>query len=177
MPTGKQYSMPPASLHFRIPTRPPGRSPTCGATATTCAGLYETPTLAEGESLDPRFPAPGRKDHRDRPQPGPGVAERIRIQTSFCRTTASRPLKPRSLGLKTTAVACARGLGYPVVLKIFSETITHKTDVGGVKLNLEDESSVRSAFQAIRPRWKRSPGPITFPASPCNPWCVSRATS
>ena len=48
------------------------------------------------------------------------------------------------------AVACARDLGYPVVLKIFSETITHKTDVGGVKLNLEDESSVRSAFQAIQ---------------------------
>jgi acetyltransferase len=32
------------------------------------------------------------------------------------------------------AVSCAHALGYPVVLKIFSQTITHKTDVGGVKL-------------------------------------------
>src|SRR6185437_548398 len=33
--------------------------------------------------------------------------------------------------------------------KIFSETITHKTDVGGVKLNLRDEEAVRTAFQGI----------------------------
>ncbi len=47
------------------------------------------------------------------------------------------------------AVAAAEKFGYPVVLKIHSETITHKTDVGGVKLNLGSESEVRAAFQAI----------------------------
>ena len=40
--------------------------------------------------------------------------------------------------------------GFPVVLKLFSETITHKTDVGGVKLNLQDEAAVRSAYRAIK---------------------------
>ena len=39
-------------------------------------------------------------------------------------------------------------IGYPVVLKLFSETITHKTDVGGVQLNLRDEAAVRGAYQA-----------------------------
>ena len=34
------------------------------------------------------------------------------------------------------AVEQAERIGYPVVLKLFSETITHKTDVGGVQLNL-----------------------------------------
>jgi acetyltransferase len=34
------------------------------------------------------------------------------------------------------AVEPGRRIGYPVVLKLFSETITHKTDVGGVQLNL-----------------------------------------
>ena len=34
------------------------------------------------------------------------------------------------------AVAAAREIGFPVVLKLNSATITHKTDVGGVKLNL-----------------------------------------
>ena len=34
------------------------------------------------------------------------------------------------------AVAAAREIGFPVVLKLNSHTITHKTDVGGVKLNL-----------------------------------------
>jgi len=47
------------------------------------------------------------------------------------------------------AVAVAASMGYPVVLKIYSETITHKTDVGGVKLNLRDEAAVRAAFEAI----------------------------
>ncbi len=47
-------------------------------------------------------------------------------------------------------VALAEEAGYPVVLKIHSETITHKTDVGGVKLNLNDEKSVRLAFTEIK---------------------------
>ena len=36
------------------------------------------------------------------------------------------------------------------MLKIFSDTITHKTDVGGVKLNLQDEAAVRTAYQSIQ---------------------------
>ena len=47
------------------------------------------------------------------------------------------------------AVTLAGRMGYPVVLKLHSETITHKTDVGGVRLNLADEAAVRSAYQAI----------------------------
>lgn len=47
------------------------------------------------------------------------------------------------------AVACAQAIGYPVVLKLFSETITHKSDVGGVQLNLSDANAVRRAYQHI----------------------------
>lgn len=47
------------------------------------------------------------------------------------------------------AVRIAEEIGYPVVLKLFSETITHKTDVGGVRLNLHTSDEVRSAYQAI----------------------------
>ncbi len=48
-----------------------------------------------------------------------------------------------------TAVAAAEAMGYPVVLKLHSETITHKTDVGGVRLNLTNAEAVRQAYQAI----------------------------
>jgi acetyltransferase len=48
------------------------------------------------------------------------------------------------------------------VLKIFSETITHKTDVGGVKLNLQDEAAVRSAYRAIQSPWPRKAGANQF---------------
>ena len=43
----------------------------------------------------------------------------------------------------------AEEIGYPIVLKLFSETITHKTDVGGVQLNIRTPEGVRSAYQAI----------------------------
>ena len=47
------------------------------------------------------------------------------------------------------AVALAQQIGYPVVLKLHSHTITHKTDVGGVRLNLHDEAAVRDAYATI----------------------------
>ena len=48
------------------------------------------------------------------------------------------------------AVKAANEMGYPVVLKLHSETVTHKTDVGGVQLNVNGEQAVRSAYEAIR---------------------------
>jgi acetyltransferase len=51
---------------------------------------------------------------------------------------------------KKDAVIIAEKIGYPVVLKIFSETVTHKTDVGGVKLNLRDADAVGDAFDGIK---------------------------
>ncbi|HMB24704.1 MAG TPA: bifunctional acetate--CoA ligase family protein/GNAT family N-acetyltransferase, partial [Anaerolineales bacterium] len=47
------------------------------------------------------------------------------------------------------AVKAADAIGYPVVLKLHSETITHKTDVGGVQLNLVDASAVENAYAGI----------------------------
>ncbi len=47
------------------------------------------------------------------------------------------------------AVEQATTLGYPVVLKLNSETITHKTDVNGVQLNIADADGVRAAYQLI----------------------------
>ncbi|HTU23640.1 MAG TPA: GNAT family N-acetyltransferase [Gemmataceae bacterium] len=47
------------------------------------------------------------------------------------------------------AVTAARKIGYPVVLKLLSSTITHKSDVGGVQLNLADDKAVRAAFASI----------------------------
>ncbi len=48
------------------------------------------------------------------------------------------------------AVELASEIGFPIVLKLYSETITHKTDVGGVQLNLKDEADVKRAFKAIK---------------------------
>ena len=60
------------------------------------------------------------------------------------------------------AVKIAARLGFPVVLKLHSETITHKTEVGGVHLNLRTASAVRQAWQAISSACIKKAGPEHF---------------
>ena len=55
----------------------------------------------------------------------------------------TKPIGARS---PQEAVAVARQIGYPVVMKIHSPQITHKTDVGGVVLNLASDAAVGDAF-------------------------------
>ena len=60
---------------------------------------------------------------------------------------------------KEEAQRMARDLGFPVVLKIVSPEIVHKSDIGGVKLGLQDESAVAQAYDEILAAAKRaSPG-------------------
>ena len=53
------------------------------------------------------------------------------------------------------AVAAARAIGFPVVLKILSEDISHKSDVGGVALQLEGDDDVRHAATQMLARVRR----------------------
>jgi len=53
------------------------------------------------------------------------------------------------------AMALAAGMGFPVTVKLASTTITHKTDVGGVMLDLKSEGEVRQAFQQIESGLRR----------------------
>jgi acetyltransferase len=112
-------------------------------------GLYETPSLAE-ESTDW---APNR-DLVDR------IVRQARAENRTILTEFESKEVLAAYGVpvaKTViaadsdaAVEAAGSMGYPVVLKIYSETITHKTDVGGVQLNLGSAEAVKRAFEAIQ---------------------------
>jgi acetyltransferase len=54
---------------------------------------------------------------------------------------------PTPAATEDEAVVIAEKKGYPVVLKIYSPDITHKSDVGGVALNIKDEEMVRASFR------------------------------
>jgi acetyl coenzyme A synthetase (ADP forming)-like protein len=71
------------------------------------------------------------------------TAYRLRIPQAKLAATADQ------------AVALAAEIGYPVVLKIASPDILHKTDVGGVKVGLNSASDVRDAFDLIVYRAQR----------------------
>ncbi len=111
-------------------------------------GLYETPALGddEGESINRA-----------------AAAEIISAAKSAGKTLldefqSKRLLAAYGIPVVETVVAkapadaarAAEKMGFPVALKLFSHTITHKTDVGGVKLQLMDAAEVSRAFEEIR---------------------------
>ena len=60
------------------------------------------------------------------------------------------------------AARIAGRIGYPVALKVHSRTITHKMDVGGVRLDLGDEPAVRRAYQEIEASVRARAGAAAF---------------
>lgn len=56
------------------------------------------------------------------------------------------------------AVQAAESIGYPVVMKLVSAQISHKSDVGGVVLNVTDAHAVRSHFRALQQAVQKVPG-------------------
>ena len=54
------------------------------------------------------------------------------------------------------ALAAAGKIGYPVAIKIISAEISHKTDVGGVQLNLHDDGDLQKAFEGMLSQVKKA---------------------
>lgn len=72
------------------------------------------------------------------------------------------------------AVSLAKEIDGPVVLKIYSETITHKSDVGGVKLNLCGSEAVRQAWREIKASISSAKGSDAFTGVSVQPMIVSQ---
>lgn len=73
------------------------------------------------------------------------------------------PTVPTHVALsEAEAVDAAQGCGFPVAVKLHSKTITHKTDVGGVKLNLNSVDEVRKAYQEIAAAARQHGGDEAF---------------
>jgi acetyltransferase len=66
------------------------------------------------------------------------------------------PLAPcRSASSAAEAIAAAQELGYPVVLKVDSEKISHKSDLGGVKIDLRNADEVGSTYRELVAGFRR----------------------
>ncbi len=59
-------------------------------------------------------------------------------------------------GSATEAAAVAKKMGYPVVMKVNTPPILHKTEVGGVVVDLRSEGEVREAFKSLQERIKKA---------------------
>jgi acetyltransferase len=108
--------------------------------------LYETPALPPATAVE-----------RERVQPILSQARRqgrtllTEVESKELLAAYGIPVVPtRVAESPEAAVEAAEQIGYPVVLKLYSHTLTHKTDVGGVQLNLPDAESVRRAYRQIQ---------------------------
>jgi acetyltransferase len=63
---------------------------------------------------------------------------------------------------ESQAAEFAEAIGFPVALKLNSETITHKSDVGGVKLNLQSREDVAQAYREIEVSVRKKAGAANF---------------
>lgn len=80
-----------------------------------------------------------------------GAESWTEIQTGAFLRSHGVPYVPAAIATSAAqAVAAAEEMGYPVVLKIASEDIAHKTEVGGVRLMLQDADAVSEAYDFIR---------------------------
>jgi acetyltransferase len=111
--------------------------------------LYETPSLREG-SADW---TPDREAVEGIIAKSRGEGRSILTEFESKQVLAAYGIPVAQTIIAATAaeaVKAAGEIGYPIVLKLYSETITHKTDVGGVQLNLGDAEAVERAFNAIQ---------------------------
>jgi acetyltransferase len=110
--------------------------------------LYETPSLIEEvESRDTAS------------EQAQAILERVRKSGRTLLTEVESKQVLAAYGIpavetklaksEAEAVSVAHKIGFPVVVKLYSETITHKTDIGGVKLNLTTEDAVAKAYREI----------------------------
>lgn len=124
-------------------------------------GLYETPVLSDGadsfgqaqwqvKAFLEKIRAVGRTILTE--------AESKQVIALYGITTAETRLASNEF----QAVECAEAIGFPVALKLNSETITHKSDVGGVKLNLQSREEVAQAFREIEKSVREKSGAEHF---------------
>jgi acetyltransferase len=75
------------------------------------------------------------------------------LESLDCLAAYGIPVIPsRLVESEDEAVQTARELGHPVTLKVVSEQISHKSDVGGVQLNLRSDDGVRQAYREMMSR-------------------------
>ena len=112
-------------------------------------GIYETPSLPVVSDAEAMHRNRARKLIDEVREKGRTILTEYESKQIF-NAYGIPTVETRLAATAEDAVKEATSIGYPIVLKLNSETITHKSDVKGVQLNLQNEEAVRTAFETIR---------------------------
>ncbi|WP_416349206.1 bifunctional acetate--CoA ligase family protein/GNAT family N-acetyltransferase [Leptolyngbya sp. CCNP1308] len=108
-------------------------------------GLYETPALTANHGIDRATVATILQTAQAEKRDLLTETESKAVLAAYGIPVVPTQVVPTA----EEAIAAADTMGYPVVLKLYSHTLTHKTDVGGVQLNLDSSHAVARAFDRI----------------------------
>jgi acetyltransferase len=124
-------------------------------------GLYETPQLvaASADGLAARSVV--TKLVEDARRAGRTLLTEVESK-KLLHAYGIPVVETRAASDENEAVRAAEDIGYPVVLKLLSEIVTHKSDVGGVHLDLGDTAAVREAYRAIEASASQKFGAAAF---------------
>src|SRR5215472_12851736 len=112
-------------------------------------GLYETPTMIEGP--EPAIEARKKITEFIQHVRGSGRTLLNEFESKLVLASYGIPVvETRPATTEDEAASEASAIGYPVALKLLSNTIAHKTDVDGVRLSLQNEDQAREAIRSIR---------------------------
>ncbi len=124
-------------------------------------GLYETPTLTEQSEL--AIASRSQVEQTIQNARSHGRVLLNELESKQLLSLYEIPIvETRFAASEDAAARLASEIGFPVVLKVDAKAITHKSDVGGVQLNLQDEAAVRSAYRAIQSSVAAKAGPDQF---------------
>ncbi|MBN9480519.1 MAG: acetate--CoA ligase family protein [Bordetella sp.] len=129
---------------LRVAGVPYFRAPERALRAFAHMGEYARLQRAAAEPRSPEPPAGS-------PIAGQGILVEHRGK-ALLRGAGLRTPHGRLAGSADEAAAIADGIGWPVVLKVQSAQLPHKTEVGGVAVNLTDEAALRAAYEAMAAR-------------------------
>ena len=110
--------------------------------------------LARLAETHKRAPAPAAAAPRAEPLPAGPIAEHVAL--GLLKRAGVPVVETRLAATAEEAVAAARAIGFPVAVKLASPDVLHKTELGGVALDLASEAAVREAFAAIVARAKQA---------------------
>src|SRR5215213_4557574 len=112
-------------------------------------GLYETPILPAASDQISAQRAAAEQHMRQARASGRTLLNEVESKQLLAAYSIPS-VETQTARSEDEAARIAHTLGYPVAVKLLSETIAHKSDLGGVRLHLASSDAVRRAYREIR---------------------------
>ncbi|MEP7190049.1 MAG: GNAT family N-acetyltransferase, partial [Roseiflexaceae bacterium] len=137
-------------------------------------GLYETPILPAASHQVSAQRAAAEQHMRQARASGRTLLNEVESKQLLAAYSIPS-VETQAAASEDEAARIAHAIGYPVAVKLLSETITHKSDVGGVRLHLAGSDAVRRAYREIQAAVTKRAGAEHFLGVTVQPMAGDRA--